>query len=62
MASAQPGQAGTGAARGHRRLLTDAGLNRRLQAAGRAWIEAHYAWQAVYHRVDEVYARLLSPE
>ena len=41
------------------RLLTDAGLNRRLRAAGRAWVEAHYAWQAVYHRVDEVYARLL---
>jgi glycosyltransferase involved in cell wall biosynthesis len=42
------------------RLLTDAGLNRRLRAAGRAWVEAHYAWQVVYRRVDEVYARLLS--
>jgi len=41
------------------RLLTDAGLNRRLRTAGRAWVEAHYAWQAVYRRVDEVYARLL---
>ena len=41
------------------RLLTDADLNRRLRAAGRAWVEARYSWQAVYRRVDEVYARLL---
>ncbi len=41
------------------RALTDRELNRRLRSAGRAWVEARYAWQAVYPRVDEVYARLL---
>lgn len=41
------------------RLLTDAALNRQLRANGRGWVKANYAWQAVYRRVDEVYARLL---
>jgi len=40
-------------------VSTDADLNRRLRAAGRAWVEAHYAWPVVYRQVDEVYARLL---
>jgi glycosyltransferase involved in cell wall biosynthesis len=41
------------------RLLSDGELNRRLRTAGRAWVEATYAWHKVYHRVDEVYAGLL---
>ena len=41
------------------RLLTDPALNLRLGVAGRRWVEARYGWQAVYRRVDEVYARLL---
>ena len=41
------------------RLLTDQVLNRHLRASGRAWVEAHYAWQTVYRQVDQVYARLL---
>ncbi len=40
------------------RLLTDPGLNSRLRAAGRAWVEEKYAWQTVYRRVDEVYDAL----
>ncbi len=41
------------------RLLTDPALNARLRAAGRAWVEDTYAWQAVYRRVDEVYRTLV---
>jgi len=41
------------------RLLTDPSLGQRLRVNGRAWVEAHYAWQVVYPRVDPVYARLL---
>jgi polysaccharide biosynthesis protein PslH len=41
------------------RLLTDPALNLRLGAAGRRWVEERYGWQAVYRRVDDVYARLL---
>jgi glycosyltransferase involved in cell wall biosynthesis len=41
------------------RLLTDEALNRRLRTAGRSWVEARYAWQTVYSRVDQVYERLL---
>jgi len=44
------------------RLLTDAALNRQLRANGRAWVEAKYAWPAVYRRVDQVYARLLDTD
>ena len=43
------------------RCLTDPALNAHLRTAGRAWVEAQYAWQAVYHRVDEVYQHLLVP-
>ncbi len=43
------------------RCLTDSALNAGLRTAGRAWVEAQYAWQAVYHRVDEVYQHLLTP-
>ena len=43
------------------RLLTDTVLNRRLRIRGRTWVETHYAWQAAYQRVDEVYDRLLAP-
>jgi len=43
------------------RLLTDPALNLRLGAAGRRWVEEQYGWQAVYRRVDEVYAGLLQP-
>ncbi len=42
------------------RLLTDPELNARLRANGRQWVETHYAWQAVYRQVDQVYDRLLS--
>jgi polysaccharide biosynthesis protein PslH len=42
------------------RLLTDEGLNQRLRTAGRAWVEETYAWRAVYRRVDQVYAKLLT--
>ena len=41
-------------------VLTDRSLNERLRAAGRSWVEANYAWQTAYARVDEVYARLLN--
>jgi polysaccharide biosynthesis protein PslH len=41
------------------RLLTDATLNDRLGAAGRAWVEEHYGWRAVYKCVGEVYAGLV---
>jgi glycosyltransferase involved in cell wall biosynthesis len=41
------------------RLLTDPDLNRQLRANGRAWVEAHYAWQKVYQQVDRVYTGLL---
>jgi len=37
------------------RVLRDGGLNAQLRAAGRAWVEEKYAWQAVYRRVDAVY-------
>jgi glycosyltransferase involved in cell wall biosynthesis len=43
------------------RCLTDPALNAHLRTAGRAWVEAQYAWQAVYRRVDEVYQHLLVP-
>ncbi len=43
------------------RCLTDPALNTRLRAAGRAWVERTYAWQTVYRRVDDVYARLPAP-
>lgn len=43
------------------RCLTDSALNARLRTAGRAWVEAQYSWQVVYHRVDEVYQHLLVP-
>ncbi|NLF14876.1 MAG: glycosyltransferase [Anaerolineaceae bacterium] len=49
-------------ARATLRLLTDADLNRRLRANGRAWVEEHYAWQRVYQRVDRVYSGLLQAE
>ncbi len=42
------------------RVLTDGQTNRKLRDAGRAWVEETYAWRAVYQRVDQVYARLLS--
>ena len=42
------------------RLLNDPQLNARLRAAGRAWVEAKYAWQVAYRQVDDVYARLLA--
>jgi glycosyltransferase involved in cell wall biosynthesis len=42
------------------RLLTDSALNRQLRSAGRAWVEARYAWRTVYRRVDQVYGGLLS--
>jgi len=41
-------------------LLTDADLNRRLRVSGRSWVERNYAWQAVYQRVDSVYAKLVN--
>jgi glycosyltransferase involved in cell wall biosynthesis len=46
-------------ARATLRLLTDPALNQRLRANGRAWVEAHYAWQSVYRQMDQVYTRLL---
>jgi glycosyltransferase involved in cell wall biosynthesis len=42
------------------RLLTNPDLNRRLRVEGRRWVEARYAWQAVYPQVDVVYDRLLA--
>jgi len=42
------------------RLLNDPPLNDRLRAAGRAWVEAKYAWQVAYQQVDDVYSRLLA--
>jgi glycosyltransferase involved in cell wall biosynthesis len=42
------------------RLLTDPQLNDRLRSAGRAWVEAKYAWQVAYRQVDDVYSRLLA--
>jgi glycosyltransferase involved in cell wall biosynthesis len=47
-------------AEGTVRLLTNPDLNERLRVSGRSWVESHYAWQAVYRRVDEIYARLLN--
>lgn len=44
------------------RLLTDNALNRKLRAEGRAWVESHYSWEAVYRRVDRVYERLLGTD
>jgi glycosyltransferase involved in cell wall biosynthesis len=44
------------------RVLIDGSLNERLRAAGRSWVEAKYAWQTAYARVDEVYARLLNDQ
>ena len=41
--------------------LTDHGFNQHLRSAGRAWVEATYAWRAVYQRVDQTYASLLHP-
>jgi len=40
------------------RVLKDRALNEALRTAGRAWVEANYASQAVYRRMDEVYAQL----
>jgi glycosyltransferase involved in cell wall biosynthesis len=42
------------------RLLMRPDLNQRLRTAGRAWVEAHYSWQAVYQKMDQVYHRLLA--
>jgi glycosyltransferase involved in cell wall biosynthesis len=42
------------------RLLADPPLNARLRSAGRAWVEAKYAWQVAYRQVDDVYSRLLA--
>jgi len=42
------------------RLLADGDLNQRLRRQGRAWVEAHYSYTAVYRQVDNVYDRLLS--
>jgi glycosyltransferase involved in cell wall biosynthesis len=41
------------------RLLTDIELNRKLRTKGRSWVESHYALQAVYRRVEEIYDWLL---
>ena len=41
------------------RCLADPVLNANLRTAGRAWVEATYAWQVVYQRVDEVYRQLV---
>lgn len=41
------------------RLLTEPALNARLRAAGRAWVEQQYSWQAIYRKVDAVYAHLI---
>ncbi len=43
-------------------LLTDGALNQRLRTNARAWVEAHYSWQSVYARVDDVYERLLGED
>jgi len=42
------------------RLLRDPELNGRVRAAGRAWVETHYAWKAAYQQVDRIYAGLLT--
>lgn len=42
------------------RLLTCPDLNQTLRTSGRAWVEAHYSWQAVYQQMDQVYHRLLA--
>jgi glycosyltransferase involved in cell wall biosynthesis len=44
------------------RLLTDPVLNKQLRTHGRAWVEAHYAWQVAYSKVNEVHARLLGKQ
>ena len=41
------------------RLARDAQLSRKLGAAGRARVEAHYAWSAVGRSTAELYQRLL---
>ncbi len=41
------------------RVLKEPGLNATLRTGGRAWVEANYAWQTVYRRVDQVYTELL---
>ncbi len=41
------------------RLLADPNLNHHLRLQGRAWVEAHYSYNVVYPRVDEVYDSLL---
>lgn len=43
------------------RLLGDAGLRRRLAAAGRALAERHYAWDASCAKLDALYRSLLEP-
>jgi glycosyltransferase involved in cell wall biosynthesis len=43
------------------RLLGDAGLRRRLAAAGRALAERHYAWDASCSKLDSLYRSLLEP-
>ena len=42
-------------------LLTDDSLNRRMRVSGRNWVERNYSWQAVYQKVDQVYAKLVTP-
>jgi hypothetical protein len=42
------------------RLLTDDSLNRQLRVSGRNWVERNYSWQAVYQKVDQVYAKLVN--
>jgi len=42
-------------------LLTDDNLNRRVRVSGRNWVERNYSWQAVYQKVDQVYAKLVTP-
>jgi len=41
------------------RTLSDTDLSQRLLANGRAWVESHYSWEAVYAKVDSVYETLL---
>lgn len=46
-------------ARATLRLLTDPILNEQVRIEGRSWVQAKYAWQTAYQRVNQVYADLL---
>ena len=50
----------SGIASGLNSLLSDAAASRAMGEAGRSHVVAHYSWQAVAHRMEELYSSVLA--